>query len=920
MKCPKCHSDNPETSSFCAECGTNLSAEEDFSISQTRTIAAEKSGLISGAVFAGRYKIVEELGRGGMGVVYSAEDTKLKRIIALKILPHQLSLDTDVRERFIREAQAAAALDHPHICTLFEADEANGEAFITMAYVKGEGLKERLTKGALDVEEAVDLALQVAEGLNEAHSKAIVHRDIKPANIMLTEKGQAKIMDFGIAKVGGAPDLTTPATVMGTIAYMSPEQAKGEKTDHRTDIWSFGAMLYEMLTGRLPFKSHDTQAAFYSILNEEPEPVKSLSPEVPEEVVGIIRKCLEKDPSFRYQSAGELLRDLKAYKEGRDLQGLTSEWAAKRKRPHKKALIYVLPAAVLLCGLLVLIGYRLLAPGGEEPLSEKKRLVVLPFENLGTAEDAYFADGMTEEITSRLSAISSLGVISRYSAVQYAGTEKTIQEIGKELEVDYILEGTVRWARTSEGLERVRITPQLIQVSDDTHLWAETFERKLDDIFAIQSEIAQNVVEKLGVSLREHEQKAVESPPTENLEAYQAFLRGRYLASSPHFTLDNWNRVIESYRMAVKLDPDFALAHAELSKAHARLYYFQHDLSDERFKMAQEAAERALELDPESAQVHLVLSYYYLWLFRDPDQALRELELAEKGLPNSAEILEAKGYIFETRGQIEEAVDAFSKAFELSPKDASFPTLLIFDYWYVRRFPEGLQAANQAIALAPDEPWPYLGKAMVLWSSGGDLGETRTALEAVRRSHAWAPWAWFWQEVFEGKYKEAIEKLDSFPGEWIRIKMWAVPKSLFKAFAYQWMDEKTLAKENYEAAQSLLEDEIQKWPQDARLHSSLGIAYAALGHKEEAVRMGKRATEILPLSKDAVYGVPYVFDLATIYTLTGEYDKAIEQLELLFSIPSFVSVPWIRMDPRWDSLRGLPRFQELMNKYSDENP
>jgi serine/threonine protein kinase len=314
MQCPKCHADNPDDSIYCGKCATPLKSAEEISI--TKTLVAPAESLQKGSIVGGRYKIIEELGRGGMGVVYKAEDTKLKRAVALKFLPPELTHISEVRDRFMREAQAAAALDHPNICTVHEVDEAEEKTFISMAYVEGQSLKKKIESGPIELDEALRIARQVAEGLEEAHKKGVIHRDIKGANIMVTEKGQAKIMDFGLARMAGGTLVTKAGTTMGTIAYMSPEQARGEEVDHRADIWSFGVVLYEMLSGQLPFKGENDQAVVYSILKEKPKPITDLKASIPMSLEQVVSKALEKNPDKRYQHMEELLDDLRSISEG----------------------------------------------------------------------------------------------------------------------------------------------------------------------------------------------------------------------------------------------------------------------------------------------------------------------------------------------------------------------------------------------------------------------------------------------------------------------------------------------------------------------------------------------------------------------------------------------------------------------------
>ncbi len=421
------------------------------------------------------------------------------------------------------------------------------------------------------------------------------------------------------------------------------------------------------------------------------------------------------------------------------------------------------------------------------------------------------------------------------------------------------------------------------------------------------------------MTLLDHERRAVEVRPTESLDAYQAYLQGHYYSRQPHFSLESWKRAVQSYERAVELDPGFALALAELSQAHARLYYMRHDLSEERRNLARRAAERALELAPESPEVHLALGYYFLWTERDVDQALEEFAFASRNLPESAEVLAAKAEAFRLRGSWEESLNHYRRAVELSPRDASHVLEVGINCWWMRRYADALDACNEAVSLAPDQAWPYLIKAMNYWSWDGAVQEARVALEAVSPEHSWSPWAWFWQEIYEGRYQKALDRLSCTSGEWSRLKMWARPKSLLSACAYELLKEPQLALAAYESAKILLEPEVRANPNDPRYHSSLGIAYAGLGLKEEAIREGKRAVELLPIAKDAAYGLPYVHDLARIYAIVGEDAAALDELEYLLSIPSWWSVPLLQIDPRWDRIRDHPRFQRMLEKYSEHD-
>jgi len=864
------------------------------------------------------YRIVEHLGGGGMGVVYKAEDTKLGRTVALKFLPPEWSRDPDARERFLREARAASALEDSRICTIFDIDETeDGQLFIAMAFYEGESLKKRLERGRLLVGLAVDVAIQVAEGLESAHAAEILHRDIKPANLMLTGHNEVVIVDFGLAKLGGDLTLTKPGSSLGTPHYMSPEQSRGEQLDARTDLWSLGVVLYEMLTGERPFSGENHTSVARAILDDRVPELGELRPDAPPALSAIVAKSLQKDVDRRYQSASELLTDLRTLTttEGEtELRptAIATPAGTRRRLVARLGLIFLVVFAIALTWVL---SKQSQAP--PEP-NHPPRIVVLPFENLGSAEDEYFAAGITEEITAKLSSVKDLGVISRTSAIRYAGSDKTIKQMGEELGVDYVLEGIVRWAG-GDGVKRIRITPQLIRVIDDTYLWAQTYDRIADDIFEVQSEIAEHVTNHLGIALTVLDTSAAGDQPTENFDAYQAYLRGRYYETRPHFTREDWDHAMAAYQKAVDLDPAFALAHAHLAKGHARLRYLRLDLTSERLLAGDAAAARAIDLEPNSPRVRLAVGYNYLWAHRDHEKALAEFELAAAGLPADAEILVAKSNIYAVQGRWVEALDALQVAFELSPREADIITEIGWMLWTIRRYPEAIDAENQAIILSPDSQWPYLYKTFALWSWQGNAQDSRAVLEALPTSKSgWQRWAWFWQEIFEGGYRDALGRLESEPAGWIRIKMFARPNSLFAAYAYELLNEPELAKNSYERALDFLEAAVSESPEDPRLRSSLGITYAALGRKEEAIREGIRGTELLPKSVDGYYYLPSAVDLAHIYTIVGQDKAALDQIEYLLSNPSWISVPWLEMDPRWNPLRDHPRFLALLEEYDTE--
>jgi len=871
----------------------------------------------------GHYRIVEKIGAGGMGEVYRARDERLDRDVAIKVLPEEVADDPERLHRFEREAKAVAQLAHPNILEIWDFGSEDGISYAVTELLEGETLRGLISKEGLTTGKAVEHARVIADGLAAAHDKGIIHRDIKPENIFLTVDGRIKILDFGLAKLllpeqdssAESPTATldtAPGGLIGTVAYMAPEQVQGQPADHRSDIFALGVVVYEMLTGHRPFGGSTTVETAAAILKEDPEAIATASPNVPSSLAAVVLKCLEKRPEDRFSSAHDLSLTLGTVDSSAPAAPLPERTLISRRWPHVLAIVV---AAVIAFFVVLppegLFEWSAVQPGDPAP----PRIVVLPFENLGSAEDEYFADGVTEEITAKLSSVKGLRVISRTSAIQYAGWKTSIEQMGEELGIGFVLEGTVRWAG-GNGVSRIRITPKLIRVKDDTQLWAETYDRVADNIFDVQSEIAEHVINHLGVALTGLDTGAVAAQPTENLEAYQAYLRGQYYATRPHFIIEDWNHYMAAYQQAVDLDPDFALAHAHLAKGHALLHYLGHDLTPERLLAADTAAARAIELAPDSARVRLAVGYNYLWGHRDVEKALAEFELAGLSLPANAEVLSAKGDLYGVQGRWEEALDVLQYAFELNPRDADLVSEVAEVLWIIRRYPEAFDAANQAINLAPETVFPYLYKAFVLWSWQGSAKESRAVLEALPTDDGdWQRWTWYWQDVFEGRYRDALDHLDSASDGWIRVKTFARPNALFAAYAYELLDEPELAREAYDSARKLLEPEVLASPEDPHLRSSLGIACAALGRKEDAIREGIHATELLTQSKDAFYYLPYVIDLAHIYTIVGEDEAALDQIEHLLSNPSWISVPWFEMDPRWNRLRDNPRFQALLEEY-----
>ena len=550
-----------------------------------------------------------------MGVVYKAQDTKLDRIVALKFLTRSLSCDPAAKERFISEAKAASALNHPNITTIHDISENKGAQFIIMEYIEGATLKE-LSSSELELKKFIEIAIQLCQGLQAAHQKQIIHRDIKSDNIKIAPGNRVKIMDFGPAKLKSATPLTKAGTTVGTVAYMSPEQAQGRELDQRTDVWSLGVVLYEMLTGKLPFRGEYEQAIIYSILNEEPEPVTSLRPTVPVELEQIVDKTMAKNVNQRYENADELLRDLRQVQESLKATSATAS---------------------------------------------SKSIAVLPLENISPdKENEYFSDGLTEEIIMNLSKIKDLKVISRTSAMHYKGTNKPLRQIAKELGVQYILEGSVR----KHGSD-LRITAQLIDAVQDAHLWAEKYNGTLDDIFDIQEKVAEKIVEALKVELTTGEQQQLSRRYTDDTEAYQLYLRGRFFWSKR--TEEGFERAIGYFNQSIEKDPNYALASVGLADAYILMGVYCYQRPHEVMPKARQAAQKALELDNKLAEAHASLAHMRMLYDWDWPGAEKQFQRAIELNPGYAPAHLWYSLTLSSIGRLEEALIEIKRAQELDP-------------------------------------------------------------------------------------------------------------------------------------------------------------------------------------------------------------------------------------------------------------
>jgi serine/threonine protein kinase/tetratricopeptide (TPR) repeat protein len=654
------------------------------------------------------YRIIEKIGAGGMGVVYKAHDAHLDRSVALKVLPPEAVTDLERKRRFIQEAKAASALNHPNIITIYDINEADGIDFIAMEYVAGKTLKQLIDEKDLPQAEVLKYAIQIADALAVAHKAGIVHRDMKPANVMVSDDGRVKVLDFGLAKLmqpqtPGGITATSPTesstqkgAILGTAAYMSPEQCLGKNVDSRSDVFSFGSVLYEMVTGQRAFLGNNIISTMAAILEKAPKPLSEIAADVPPELEQTVGKCLEKEPENRFQSAQELAIDL------RRMQASVLSRAQPAAGPagwlsHKSVGLGLAASASVIVMLIALnvtgLRERLLGRAGAPRLTA---LVVLPLENLsGDREQESFADGMTDELTTSLAKISTLKVISRTSAMQYKDTKKHLPQIGKELNVDAVIEGSVLQAGN-----RVRITAQLIQASADRHLWAETYERDLRDVLALQSEVVSAIVEQVRAKLTPQEQGRLASTRPVNPEAYKAYFKGKYYTNK--FTEDGFKKAVESFRQANDLDPTYAPAYEGLADVYCWRAMWGLQQSTEAFPLARKAASTALELDAGLADAYSALGQINFLFDWDWSGAEQEIKHAVMLNPNSSTAHFWYGVFLTAMGRSEEAVTETKKALELDPLTPTTNLELGWVFYYARRHDDSINQLKKTLGLAPD--------------------------------------------------------------------------------------------------------------------------------------------------------------------------------------------------------------------------
>jgi serine/threonine protein kinase/Flp pilus assembly protein TadD len=864
------------------------------------------------------YRLIEKIGEGGMGVVWKAEDGKLHRQVALKTLPPEVAADPGRRSRFERESHAVAALNHPNIVTIHSVEHTDDLSFITMELVAGEPLNRTIPEDGFALDRFLDIAIPLTAALSAAHDKGITHRDVKPDNLMITGDGHLKVLDFGLAKLAGSgvddpaggatrTAVTEEGKILGTVAYMSPEQAEGKAVDPRSDVFSLGIVLYQMATGTTPFQGDTPISTITSILRDEPRPIGALKPALPSELGRIAGRCLSKDPAQRYPTATELHRDLMRLR------------SAGRSRPagNRSARRWIGAAVMgLLLVVAALVLFQWKSRPQDTPVADNAvdpSVAVLPLTSVGTDEASLsFSSGIHNDLLIRLSKIGSLKVISRTSVMEYRDTTKSLRQIAEELGVATVLEGSVQ-----RSGDRVRLNVALVNASNDESIWAETYDRELSvgSIFDIQAEVTGQIAAALRARLTPDEQRRVEARPTDNLEAYEAYLLGLDFHDSSETRRDRL-AAVEMLERAVELDPEFAEAHAALGRVYCNLFWVHADRSPERLEAAREQIETAERLSPGLPEASLARGYYYYWGFLEYDKALAELAVAKQGLPNNATVLAGIGFVKRRQGHLEEAVDYFRKATELDPHHQAAANVP-FTLYLLRRYDESEREFQTGLQRDPTNPMLHGDLARTVLLSRGDVGGACAIMDKAAELDLRDPELnriAFLPVLITGCDPEAalrhLDTVDPTLALDDQFNYW--PRQMVEAWLHRSAGDETAVRASMEAARVSLEAAARKRPEDPRIPSALGLVYAELGRKDDAIREGLRGVELLPYEKEALRGAHRVADLAAIYARVGEPELAVDHLEFLLARPTAISVPMLRVDPVWDPIRDHPRFQALV--------
>ena len=925
--CPECGSASRVGRSLCLSCmlsagmGTNghngNSPDETSAKAETLDDLLGELDVCDADWRIGNYQILEEIGRGGMGVIYRARQRHSRRIVALKRI---LSYHADSQEtlaRFRREAQAAASLDHPNILPIYEVSECDdGLPFFSMKFAGGGSLLEAAPALRNEPRRAVALMAKVVRGVQYAHAQGILHRDLKPGNVLLDGRGEPLVSDFGLAKwLDASSHLTRTLTIFGTPGYIAPEQVNGSagKLGPTSDVYSLGAILFDLLTGRPPFLGEHALKVIQQA-SEKPAPkLRTLVPGLDRDLETICAKCLEREPGARYRSAGALAEDLERWLEGRHIVArpvspAARAWRWTRRNPVVAGMATLLLVLGSTIGVMIWNGEMAGTPAASG-------IAVLPFESLSSdKENAFFADGVYDGVSTKLAKVANLKVISHNSVAKYRGARNT-QEIGRALNVAYVLEGSVR-----RETGRIHLNAQLIDTRTDAHVWAQEYDRALNDVFTLQSEIAQKIADQLGAEVSSSEKAAIQEPPTTDLVAYDSYLRGKDLISGISWSTrakEDLMQAVQLLDQAVARDPLFFLAYGELAGAHDRIYFLGFDHTDARLKLSETAIQSLRRLRPESGETHLALAQHFYWAYADYDRARNELVAARRTLPNESRIPLLSGYIDRRQGHMEKSLEEMKQALELDPRDFSILQQVSLTYQLLRRYKETAATLDRVLAVAPNDIPTRVRRAWIDLQWRADPKPLHTTIEAVlaQNPNAAPVLVIQWLDLALGEQDPAAAEraLAAMPTDGCYNENIPFPNTWCEGLVARLRGDERAARAAFTTAQKELEQTVRDQPNYAQGLCALGVVDAVLGNKQDAIREGLRAVELLPVSKNSLEGPMLIQYLAVIYAWTGDNDRAIERLSEATRLSgSHVTYGDLHLNPLWDPLRGDSRFEAIV--------
>jgi serine/threonine protein kinase/tetratricopeptide (TPR) repeat protein len=864
----------------------------------------------------GDYALLEEIGRGGQGVVYRARQKSLNRTVALKIIALGQWSTTPHLKRFRHEAEAAARLEHPQIVPIYEIGERDGSCYFSMKFVEGGRLDDVARREPMSTRRAAELLVKIARTVQFAHERGILHRDIKPGNILLDRHGEPHLTDFGLARlIEQESTVTNSFDVLGTPSYMAPEQAAGRVKElaAAADVYALGAVFYQMLTGQPPFAGGTTYETIRLVMETEPRHPRLWNPKVDIDLTTICLKCLEKDPKKRYETAEALAQDVERWLRHEPIRARpanvfmrTRKWI--RRNPTTAVSVVSLASLIAAVGVIIWKSDLFRPP-------PTTGIAVLPFENLSeNKENAFFADGVQDDILTKLAKIAELKVISRTSVMSYRGARNT-RQIGRALNVSHVLEGSVR-----RDAGRIRLNTQLIDTRTDTHVWAEEYDRELNDVFAIQTEIAQKVAEQLHAKISSAEKSAIERAPTADVGAFDLYARAKNLflaATNSNSGKEDLLEAADLLNQALRRDPSYFEAYCQLGGIHDLLYILGHDHSPRRLGLAEAAIDAALRLRSNAGEAHLARAVNLYSGYLNYDEALTELQLARKSLPNDCRVFELVGLIDNRRGKFEEALIELDHAMELDPRNVYRLEQVAQTYWYLRRYPEARAAYDRALAIDPNNVQIRIYRADLDLAWKADTHAVHEVINSLRDNNPRAI-----HEIADSWVDCALADRDPTAakaaliaaGENTPFNEHAVHfnRSFVEGWIARFEQNELKARAAFESARAEQEKIVQAQPGYAPPLCVLGVIDAALGKKQEALSECRRAVELLPVQKDAFNGPLMIEWFAISAAWVGEKDLAFEQLAMAAHIPGTLSYGPLKLFPFWDPLRGDPRFEKIV--------